>query len=70
MIQKIHPRGEFGSQELGLVSMMQIWQVSSECGPSNLVVLVLAKSSPQNVLQLRFGNADIETANLRKFLTA
>ena len=27
---------------LGLVSMIQIRQVSSECGPSNLVVLGLA----------------------------
>ena len=34
---------QFGSQELGLGLMIQIWQVPSECGPSNLVVLDLRR---------------------------
>ena len=37
--KKSTPGVYFGSQELGLGLMIQIWQVPSECGPSNLVVL-------------------------------
>ena len=32
--------------------MIQIWQVSSECGPSNLVVLALLNKFPFNELKI------------------
>ena len=41
------PGLKFGSQELGLVLMIQIWQVPSECGPSNLVVLEVGSQNVQ-----------------------
>ena len=45
MVQKIHPLGVIWVPSIGLVSMIQIWQVSSECGPPNLVVLVLDQTN-------------------------